>query len=168
MMFVVVVILFIYSSIGYVPQFYQHYPQYLGQFFGGTTSHPVYPYHGYPPQGGPYPPQQGYYHGQPAPSTQLPPAGSSHHAGVPPYQYTEAPMQGLSYQGNIQLSHFTNSRTHPTLFTPMKEAQEWDYVQTANVFRHYSLECRRNISHLISFLLQLLLKSPNCSSVQFA
>ena len=81
-------------SIGYVPQ----YSQNPNQFPAGPTHQPVYSHPGYPPPVSQYPPQQGYYYGQPAPSTQLPPVG----AEVPPHQYTGAAMQGPSYQGSVQ------------------------------------------------------------------
>ena len=94
-------ILSIHSSIGYVPQFYPHYPHIPSQFPPGPTHQPAYLNPGYTPPGWQYPPQQGYYYGQPTP-TQLPPAGGSHHAGIPLQQYTHGPlMQGPSYQGNI-------------------------------------------------------------------
>ena len=90
---VVSMILSIHSSLGYVPQ----YSQNPSQFPAGPTHQPVYSHPGYPPTGSQYPPQQGYYYGQPAPSTQLPPVG----AEVPPHQYTGAAMQGPSYQGSV-------------------------------------------------------------------
>ena len=97
---VVIMILSIPSSLGYAPHSYQQYPQNPSQFPAGPTHQPVYSQPGYPPPVNQYPPQQGYYYqGQPAPSTQLPPVGSSHHTEAPPHQYTGAPMQGPSYQG---------------------------------------------------------------------
>ena len=84
-------ILSIYSSLGYVPHSYQQYPQNPSQFPPGPTHH-SYPHQGYPP------PESGQYmyYGQPAPSTQLPPAGGSVH------QYTGVPMQRPNYQGSKQ------------------------------------------------------------------
>ena len=78
-------ILSIHSSLGYVPQFYQQYP------------HPGYPSYQYPPQ-------QGYYYGQLAPT--LPPAGSLYHASIPPQQHPHGPvMKGPTYQGNLFLCY---------------------------------------------------------------
>ena len=96
-MSVVTMILSIHSSLGYVPQ----YPQNPSQFLPGHTYQPAYPHPGYPQPRYQYPPQQGYYYGQPAP-TQLPPAGSLYHASISPQQHTPDPqMQGPSYQGNL-------------------------------------------------------------------
>ena len=89
-MSVVTMILSIHSSLGYVPQ----YSQNPTQFPAGPTHQPVYAQSGYPPPVSQYPPQHGYYYGQAAP-TQLPPAGSSHHTGIPPQQHTGAPIQGI-------------------------------------------------------------------------
>ena len=95
---VVTMILSIHSSTGYVPL----YPQNPSQFAAGPVHQPVYSQPSYPPSGSQYLPLQGYYYGQPTPGTQLPPTGTSHHAGIPPHQQTLGPlMQGPNYQGNI-------------------------------------------------------------------
>ena len=105
------------SSLGYVQQPYQQYPLYPPAVPANWPMypHPGYPHHGYPHHGYPHPgyphpgyphpgsqflPHQGYY-GQPTPY-QFPPAGSSHHASIPPQHHTPGPqVQGPSFQGTV-------------------------------------------------------------------